>query len=184
MLNSILQNRASPWCIRNTARFGSWGPGTIAFRKGLSSISRALSPASSRNSTSPATLIILSWLSEEKQTSTRGFFRSCWQTLTVRSGYRRQRDLMVKMIEESFPAGVDGTRLETGMFLWVTLPENMSSLELFDRAIKNDVDFVPGQAFYANGGGYNTLRLNFSNSDEERIVEGMGRLPRSIEEMM
>jgi 2-aminoadipate transaminase len=91
---------------------------------------------------------------------------------------------MVKMIEESFPAGVDGTRLETGMFLWVTLPENMSSLELFDRAIKNDVDFVPGQAFYANGGGYNTLRLNFSNSDEERIVEGMGRLPRSIEEMM
>ena len=106
------------------------------------------------------------------------------QMETVRSGYRRQRDLMVKMIEESFPAGVDGTRLETGMFLWVTLPENMSSLELFDRAIKNDVDFVPGQAFYANGGGYNTLRLNFSNSDEERIVEGMGRLPRSIEEMM
>jgi 2-aminoadipate transaminase len=102
----------------------------------------------------------------------------------IRSEYRKQRDLMMKMIEESFPAGVEYTRPEGGMFLWVTLPENMSSLELFDRAIKNDVAFVPGQAFYANGGGYNTLRLNFSNSDEDRIVEGMGRLARSIEEMM
>jgi len=101
----------------------------------------------------------------------------------IRSEYKKQRDLMVKMIEESFPAGVEYTRPEGGMFLWVTLPENMSSLDLFDRAIKNDVAFVPGQAFYANGGGYNTLRLNFSNSDEERIVEGMGRLARSIEEM-
>jgi 2-aminoadipate transaminase len=102
----------------------------------------------------------------------------------IRSEYRKQRDLMVKMIEESFPASVECTRPEGGMFLWVTLPENMSSLELFDRAIKNDVAFVPGQAFYANGGGYNTMRLNFSNSDEERIVEGIGRLARSIEEMM
>jgi len=103
---------------------------------------------------------------------------------TVRSEYRKQRDLMVKMIEECFPAGVEYTKPEGGMFLWVTLPENMSSLELFDRAIKNDVAFVPGQAFYANGGGHNTLRLNFSNSDEDRIVEGMERLARSIEEMM
>jgi len=102
----------------------------------------------------------------------------------IRSGYRRQRDLMVKMIEESFPAGVEYTRPEGGMFLWVSLPGGLSSLDLFNRAIENNVAFVPGQAFYANGGGDNTLRLNFSNSSEERIVEGMGRLAKSIEEMI
>jgi 2-aminoadipate transaminase len=72
------------------------------------------------------------------------------------------RITVVLMMEEGFPAGgEDTTRPEGGVFLWATLAENMSSIELFDRAIKNDVAFVPGQAFYANGSGYNTLRLKF-----------------------
>jgi len=102
----------------------------------------------------------------------------------IRALYGRQRETMVRMIEETFPQGVNYTRPEGGMFLWITLPEKLSSLELFNRAIKNDVAFVPGQAFYANGGGYNTMRLNFSNSDDERIVEGMNRLAKAIKEMM
>ena len=90
---------------------------------------------------------------------------------------------MVEAIEENFPEGVEHTRPEGGMFLWVTLPEGVSALELFQRAILENVAFVPGQAFFANGGGENTMRLNFSNSDEERIVEGIGRLGRAIRSM-
>ena len=66
------------------------------------------------------------------------------------------------------------------MFLWVTLPEGMSSLDLFNRAIKEKVAFVPGQAFYTDGGGSNTMRLNFSNSDNERIFEGITRLAKVV----
>jgi 2-aminoadipate transaminase len=44
------------------------------------------------------------------------------------------------------------------------------------------VAFVPGQAFYADGGGSNTMRLNFSNSDNERIFEGITRLAKVIRE--
>ncbi len=102
----------------------------------------------------------------------------------IRAAYRRQRDCMVEAIEENFPEGVEHTRPEGGMFLWATLPERMSSLELFNRAIKENVAFVPGQAFFANGGGTNTMRLNFSNSDEEKIMEGIGRLGRAITSMM
>jgi len=54
--------------------------------------------------------------------------------------------------------------------LWVTLPESLSSLRLFDLAKKENVAFVPGNAFYVDGSGNNTLRLNFSNSDEEKSV--------------
>jgi len=43
------------------------------------------------------------------------------------------------------------------------------------------VAFVPGQAFYAKGGGSNTLRLNFSNSDLDRISEWITRLAKGIQ---
>ena len=89
---------------------------------------------------------------------------------------------MVETMEETFPEDVSFTRPEGGMFLWATLPESMSSLQLFERAIRDKVAFVPGQAFYADGGGRNTMRLNYSNSDKERIFEGITRLAKAIKE--
>jgi 2-aminoadipate transaminase len=87
---------------------------------------------------------------------------------------------MVSMIEEHFPQEIKCTRPEGGMFLWVTLPEKLSSLHLFKLATQENVAFVPGKAFYVDGGGDNTLRLNFSNSDEEKIEEGIKRLAKVI----
>jgi 2-aminoadipate transaminase len=98
----------------------------------------------------------------------------------IRKIYKEQRDHMVQMMEECFPEKVCFTGPEGGMFLWATLPESMSALDLFHQAIKENVAFVPGQAFYANGGGNNTMRLNFSNSDEDKISEGIIRLAKVI----
>ncbi|WP_432737800.1 PLP-dependent aminotransferase family protein [Maridesulfovibrio sp. FT414] len=102
----------------------------------------------------------------------------------IRERYGNQREVMVKSIEEYFPAEVKVTRPEGGMFLWVTLPEGMSSMDLFDEAIKNKVAFVPGRPFYVDGTGENTFRLNFSNSDEARIVEGIKRLGAGIKDFL
>lgn len=102
----------------------------------------------------------------------------------IKKMYRKQRNLMVSMIEEYFPENVHYTKPEGGMFLWVTLPEGLSSTELFNVAIKENVAFVPGKAFFPDGSGDNTLRLNFSNSDEERIEEGIKRLGKAIYELM
>jgi 2-aminoadipate transaminase len=101
----------------------------------------------------------------------------------IRSMYKRQRDLMVTLIQEEFPEGVKCTEPEGGMFLWVTLPEGMSTLELFEIALKEKVAFVPGQAFYAENPQFNTLRMNFSNSSEEKIKEGIYRLAKSIKKL-
>jgi 2-aminoadipate transaminase len=100
----------------------------------------------------------------------------------IKRAYKDQRDYMVQTMEEVFPEYVGFTRPEGGMFLWATLPESMSSLHLFEKAIKEKVAFVPGQAFYADGGGSNTMRLNFSNSDKDRIFEGITRLGKAIKE--
>ncbi|MDP3066382.1 MAG: PLP-dependent aminotransferase family protein [Methanobacteriaceae archaeon] len=102
----------------------------------------------------------------------------------IRKMYKKQRDLMIQMIEDHFPPGVRYTQPEGGMFLWVTLPEGLSALELFDIALKEKVAFVPGEAFYTENPEKNTLRLNFSNSNEERIEEGMKRLGNAINKMM
>jgi len=75
----------------------------------------------------------------------------------IRQVYGEQRNCMVQTMQEQFPENMGFTRPERGMFIWVTLPEEMSSIDLFHRAIKEKVAFVPGQAFYADGGGRNTL---------------------------
>jgi 2-aminoadipate transaminase len=102
----------------------------------------------------------------------------------VREIYRNQRDLMVSSIEKHFPEEVEFTRPEGGMFLWVTLPEGVSSLRLFDLAGGENVAFVPGSAFYVDDGGKNTLRLNFSNSNGDEIEEGIKRLAKVIKELL
>lgn len=102
----------------------------------------------------------------------------------IRENYGRQRQVMVSAIERHFPAEVSCTRPEGGMFLWARLPEGCSSMELFDLAIARKVAFVPGDPFYVDGTGGNTLRLNFSNSSEERIEDGIGRLGQCLKEYL
>jgi 2-aminoadipate transaminase len=102
----------------------------------------------------------------------------------IRELYGRHCDLMISLIEEHFPAQVRYTRPDGGMFLWVTLPDGCSSVELFDEAIRQKVAFVPGTPFHADGGGENTMRLNFSNADEESIEKGIRRLGRCIREYL
>lgn len=101
----------------------------------------------------------------------------------IRKLYKSQRDQMVKSIKEFLPREVKHTEPEGGMFLWITLPEGMSSLKLFEYAMEEKVAFVPGDAFYTDNPEPNTLRLNFSNCCEEEIIEGMQRLGDAIKKM-
>jgi 2-aminoadipate transaminase len=102
---------------------------------------------------------------------------------TIRDAYSRQCQAMLHAIGRHLPAEVRCTTPDGGMFLWVTLPANMSSLKLFNLAIEQGVAFVPGQAFHVNGGGESTMRLNFSNCDPTRIDKGMRRLAAAIGKM-
>jgi 2-aminoadipate transaminase len=98
----------------------------------------------------------------------------------IRDAYGKQRDAMLNAITRHLPAEVRTTHPDGGMFLWLTLPNRMSATKLFDVALKKGVAFVPGSAFHAGGGGENTMRLNFSNSEEKRIEEGMRRLAAAV----
>ena len=99
----------------------------------------------------------------------------------IRKRYGSQREVMMQCVKDYFPKGVTFTEPEGGMFLWATLPDGASAMELFDAAIEEKVAFVPGRPFYVDGTGENTLRLNFSNSDPAKIEEGVKRLGRCME---
>ncbi|MCB8980547.1 MAG: PLP-dependent aminotransferase family protein [Ardenticatenaceae bacterium] len=103
---------------------------------------------------------------------------------TIRAAYKAQREIMVAMIEECFPSEVTFTLPEGGMFLWVTLPPQLSAMDLFETAAQENVVFVPGAPFHVDGTGNNTLRLNFSNTSAEKIEVGMTRLAQAIKRMM
>ena len=94
----------------------------------------------------------------------------------MREEYRNKRDLMLNLMKKYFPDTVLWTKPDGGLFIWAELPENKVSTELFKEAIKEKVAFIPGGSFFAEGGGANTLRLNFSNASVQQIEEGMTRL--------
>jgi 2-aminoadipate transaminase len=99
--------------------------------------------------------------------------------------YGSQRDAMINAIRKNFPDGVDFTQPEGGMFLWITLPEGLSSMDLFESAIRNKVAFVPGNPFYTyDVKTTNNLRLNFSCVDENMIETGILRLAEAINEIL
>lgn len=102
----------------------------------------------------------------------------------LRKVYKKRKDLMVKSMKEEFPEGVKFTNPQGGLFTWVVLPEEINSRELALIALEKNVAFVPGGSFFPNGGNENTMRLNYSNMDEERIVEGIKRLGTAIKKMM
>lgn len=96
--------------------------------------------------------------------------------LKIRSLYKEQSSAMLDAIDRYFPKEVQVTRPKGGMFLWATLPEGISSMDLFERAIRKKVSFVPGTPFYTTGTSFSTLRLNYTNSSTEMIEEGIKRI--------
>ena len=97
--------------------------------------------------------------------------------------YRGKLEAMLGAFEKYMPEGVTWTRPEGGLFLFLTLPEGYDAEELFQIAIEKNVAFVLGTVFFVNGGGKNTMRINFSYMSEEMNIEGVKRLADAIKEL-
>ena len=102
----------------------------------------------------------------------------------IRATYKERRDVMLEMMEEMFPPEVRWTKPQGGMFLWGIMPEGVDAAEVLKEALVRKVAFVPGAAFHPNGGGANTMRLNFSFSSPDVIREGIARLGTTLKEVL
>lgn len=102
----------------------------------------------------------------------------------IRATYKERRDVMLETMDEVFPSQVRWIQPEGGMFLWGILPQGMDAAEVLKIAIQKKVAFVPGGSFHPNGGGENTMRINFSFSSPEIIREGITRLGLLLRELV
>jgi DNA-binding transcriptional MocR family regulator len=87
--------------------------------------------------------------------------------------YRAKRDAMLKGLDEVL-GDTDAriSRPEGGFFLWIKLPSGVDQDQLAARAVEARVQYTPGPAFYANGGGDEFIRLAFSYESPEKCYEG------------
>ncbi|MCK4300124.1 MAG: PLP-dependent aminotransferase family protein, partial [Planctomycetes bacterium] len=90
------------------------------------------------------------------QTIAYEFIRRGWlpgQIRRIRETYRQRRDAMCEAIAAHFPEQVRYTRPQGGLFLWVTLPDQIDAVDLLEDAAKLNVAFVPGSPFFVDGSG-------------------------------
>lgn len=96
--------------------------------------------------------------------------------------YREKLDVFLQTMEKYFPEkmGVTWTRPEGGLFLWVTVPEQIDTHELFYDAIEYKVAFVPGDVFFGENPSKNHMRINFSFATKEQLAQAVSRLSACI----
>jgi 2-aminoadipate transaminase len=103
----------------------------------------------------------------------------------LRHEYGKRRDTMLDALAELWPTGCCWTRPEGGLFLWARVPEPLNTKDLLEKALKQKVAYVPGINFFPyENGGFNAMRLNFSNASQDQIVEGVQRLGYTLKEII
>ncbi len=111
----------------------------------------------------------------------RGLLNTHLEKLKV--AYAVRRKTMLDALAREFPRAAQWSKPKGGIFIWVTLPEHVNTLDLLPRAVEQEkIAYVPGIAFGIQGGGRSSLRLNFSNAAPEMLEEGITRLGKIIQE--
>jgi len=99
---------------------------------------------------------------------------------TIRARYRAGLEAMEAAIDAALPE-VERSRPDGGMFLWATLPADLTARAVLEEAMARDVVFVPGDAFSPIGGSERSIRLSFCTVDPAAIEDGVARLAEAIE---
>ena len=101
----------------------------------------------------------------------------------LREFYRVRRDAFAAALESEFADLAEWQVPSGGLFFWLKLKKTVDTRPLLKRGLEAGVAFMPGEAFFAEENpphGY--IRLNFSHTEPEKMVEGLRRLRKVLEE--
>ncbi|MBW7459905.1 PLP-dependent aminotransferase family protein, partial [Paenibacillus sepulcri] len=100
----------------------------------------------------------------------------------ARAEYKRKYEWTMHCCREHIPyTSLSG---DGGLHLFVTFPEGFSTRELLDACRKQGVIFTPGDIFFTDGGGQNTMRIGFSRVSDEDIGRGIRMIGGTAKQMM
>ena len=99
---------------------------------------------------------------------------------SLRKALNRQIVSMACAIQKHFPANTRLAIPEGGSFLWVGLPGGIDSLQVFEKAMQNNIAVLPGVACSATRRYRSYLRINCGYPFQETMEEGIARLGQII----
>jgi 2-aminoadipate transaminase len=110
----------------------------------------------------------------------------------LRGVYRQKRDALVESLDCEFGhwSGVSWTRPRGGMFVWLTLPDEIETSPgspFVKAALDEGVLFIPGEFGHVPISGdvpHNEARLSFGDANPDQIREGVRRLRRAAETVL
>ena len=100
----------------------------------------------------------------------------------IRKEHRARRDAMVTALKKYLPQA----KFEIpkgGRYIWLKLPDTLSSDKLLPTAISEGVSFIPARFFYPGKGDLSYLQLNFAACSPDQIDEGIKRLGRAVQKL-
>lgn len=112
----------------------------------------------------------------------KGYFEQ--HLVDARKCYSNKLNLMLEALNQYAPEGMNWIVPEGGFYIWASLPENLSAIQVLQEAINNKVAIVAGPVFYHCNEGHNNIRLNFSYPNPELINEGVRILCKVIRNSM
>jgi DNA-binding transcriptional MocR family regulator len=98
------------------------------------------------------------------------------QIRQLRKAFREQTARISTAVAEHFPPGTRLTRPAGGFILWVELADGLDSVELFRRAMKQQISFGPGVLFSASDRYRNCIRLGCAEPWSPRVEQAVARL--------
>src|SRR5690606_36945442 len=99
---------------------------------------------------------------------------------TIIDVYSKRRNVMLETMKANFHPDITYTESHGGLFTWAKVKDDMDTKTILAEALLENVAFVPGASFFANGGKNNYMRLNYSCMSEEKIKEGIERLAKVL----
>ena len=90
--------------------------------------------------------------------------------------------MMAEAIGRYFPTGTRVTRPAGGFTLWIELPADVDTVDLYARVESTQITFAPGRIFSTRGQFSNCLRLNgaFWSEQNRWAVELLGRMATEL----
>jgi 2-aminoadipate transaminase len=102
----------------------------------------------------------------------------------IKKSYAHKAEVMYNAIRKDFPSEIQINQPDGGMFIWAIAPEKINASTMFREAVDKGVAYILGSAFYPDGTGHNTMRLNFTMQTPENIEEGIHRLSLLLKEKL
>ncbi len=95
--------------------------------------------------------------------------------------YKRKYELAVRCVKESIP--LKRMSGDGGLHLFVELEDGIRSRDVLELCYEKGVVFTPGDVFYTDRSGSNTLRLGFSRVADEEIARGIRAIGEVVQQL-